>query len=643
MTGLFLILVIGLSVLLLVIADRRTSDIVREASFHYIDAASKRAVERTVAQIAPIQAMVNTLAASTTFRWLERPEQAYELLPVLRAALAELPQLYSIYAGFDDGSWLQLASLDNVPSEQLADMRPPPGAMFRATMILVEGGRRQTTKRMFLGPKGHLLEVREDAGDQYDPRSRPWFAVLRDPAAAPITDIYMSYYLRAPVYTVSSALTTGVNGVIAADVLLTDLNTALAETRVGKTGTVFLFDEAGRLVAHPRMAELMKTAALRAGEEMPTPRLEDLGVTEHLWIIEDWKTSQRAGYDFTIRNVEYAASFEQVPLPFASHTYLAVIAPKAEFFQDIETLRKESRLVAALAIALVIPLAWWLGRLVSRQIIALARENERIRRFDIDERPWSGSHLREIDELGRSVGMVKTALSAFARYVPKQLVRRMIESGERPELGGVRREITILFTDIRGFSTIADAEEPEKLMRHMSRYLATVTDEIMRHDGTIDKFIGDAVMAFWNAPSPDPDHAVKACTAALACRARIEALNAEFAAEGFPAFHTRFGLHLGEAIVGNVGSSERMSYTAMGSAVNIAARLEQLNKEHGTEILVSETLSRRAGDRFRFRRVGEVVPKGLSQPIDVFELLPRGFSAIEGRFIDAASSIRGAS
>ncbi|MCK6454383.1 MAG: adenylate/guanylate cyclase domain-containing protein [Alphaproteobacteria bacterium] len=620
LTALFFLIIVGLSATILSIAGARTSDMVREASFHYVNEASKRAVGRTVELIAPIQALLSTLAASTSFRWLESPAQAHELLPVFRAALAQLPQLYSIYVGFDDGSWLQLANLDNVPRQQLDEMRPPPRAIFRATIIVVNAGQRQTTRRVFLGPSGEVLEERDDADDRYDPRTRTWFADAHDPEAGPITDIYMSYYLKAPLYTVRAPLGTGVNGVIAADVLLTDLNSALHDARVGKTGVVFLFDDQDRLVAHPRMAELMRTAAAGGGETLAVPRLQDLGTADQLSIVDNWKKTGRSSYEATVRGRDLVVSFEEVPLHFATPTYLAVIAPEDEFFQDIQAMRLQTMVAAVAAVVLTIPFVWWLGHAVSRQVRALAQDNERIRRFEIDEHPWQGSHIREIDELGRSAVMMKTALSAFGRYVPKQLVRQLIESGERPELGGTRREITILFTDIRGFSTIADAQEPEKLMRYMSRYLAAVTDEIMRHEGTVDKFIGDAVMAFWNAPTPDDDHAAKACAAALACRKRIAELNREFAAEGWPAFRTRFGLHLGEAIVGNVGSSERMSYTAMGSSVNIAARLEQLNKEYGTEILVSEALRARVGERFAFRRVGDVVPKGLSHPIGVFEL-----------------------
>ena len=622
LSALFLFVVVGLSLLLLSLIGARTSDIVRETSFHYVDEASKRAVGRTVELVAPVQTVLATLAASTTFRWIESEEQAYASLPQFHAILLQLPQVYSIYAGFDDGSWLQLAALDNVPVRLREEMQAPDGASYRATVIVVKAGQRQATRRLFLNGKGELLEDRVDPADEYDPRTRPWFVGAFDPDAGPIIDIYMSYYLRVPLYTVRAPLGSGVRGVIAADILLTDLNYALNDVKVGKSGVVFLFDDQDRLVAHPNMAELMKASA--SADPPAVPRLENLTVDEHLWIVENWKRTGRSGYEIEAGGRNFVVSFEEVPLHFSTPTYLAVVAPTDEFFQNVNTIRMQMLIAAAAIVLLAVPFVWWLGNAVSRQVRSLAEENERIRHFEIDHRPWEGSHIREIDELGRSTNAMKAALAAFGRFVPKQLVRQLVQSGEPLELGGRRREITLLFTDIEGFSTIADREEPERLMAYMSRYLAALTDVVMRHDGTVDKFIGDAVMAFWNAPLRDADHVAKACAAALECRDRIEALNREFAAEGWPAFRTRFGLHTGEAIVGNVGSSERMSYTAMGSTVNLAARLEQLNKERGTQILVSEAIRARTLGRFAYRGVGSVVPKGLSRPIEVFELLGRG-------------------
>jgi adenylate cyclase len=247
--------------------------------------------------------------------------------------------------------------------------------------------------------------------------------------------------------------------------------------------------------------------------------------------------------------------------------------------------------------------------------------------------------IREIDDLGRSVSTMRTVVQTFSSFIPKRLVQQLVASGTALRPGGVRREVTVLFTDIEGFTHITENADPERVMRYTSRYLAALSEVIAAHGGTVDKFVGDAVMAIWNAPSDDPDHVVHACAAVLACRKASEELNAEFQREGWPAYRTRFGLHTGEAVVGNVGSADRMNYTVLGAVVNLAARLEALNKDYGTAILVSEQIERRAGDRFLFRPIDRIAPKGFAATVAIYELVAaRGVSEESDRRIDKSAA-----
>ena len=223
------------------------------------------------------------------------------------------------------------------------------------------------------------------------------------------------------------------------------------------------------------------------------------------------------------------------------------------------------------------------------------------------------SHIAEIYELGNTVNLAQRAIWSFAHFIPKEIVRRVLDNSISTSLGGVKQEITLVFTDVQGFTTIAEFADPDVLMRQTSRYFSVLTEAFLAEGGTIDKFIGDAVMVFWNAPDPQPDHVARACRAALAAQAAGERLNAEFEAEDLKPFITRFGIHVGEAVVGNVGSSERMNYTALGNAVNLAARLEGLNKVVGTTILVSEDVYLRVRDQFEFSAFDAVVAKGMSR------------------------------
>jgi adenylate cyclase len=178
-----------------------------------------------------------------------------------------------------------------------------------------------------------------------------------------------------------------------------------------------------------------------------------------------------------------------------------------------------------------------------------------------------------------------------------------------------------MFTDVQDFTTMSEHLPPEDLMQLTSNYFETLGNVIAECRGVVDKYIGDGIMAFWNAPQPDPDHIINACNALLKCRAASEALNAELTAKSFPAFRTRFGLHCGDAVVGNVGSADRMNYTAVGAMVNIASRLEGLNKFYGTQLLVSAVVRERAGDGFLMRSVDTALPKGAEAPIEIHELV----------------------
>jgi adenylate cyclase len=231
------------------------------------------------------------------------------------------------------------------------------------------------------------------------------------------------------------------------------------------------------------------------------------------------------------------------------------------------------------------------------------------------------SYVKEIHELGSTVNLAQRAIWSFARFVPKEIVRRVIDNSISTELGGLRREIAVVFTDVRDFTTIAESVDPDVLMHQTSRYFSALTDVFLAEGGTVDKFIGDAVMVFWNAPNPQPDHIERACRAALAGKAASEKLNAQFETEGLNPFFTRFGIHVGEAVVGNLGSTERMNYTALGDTVNLASRLEGLNKQFGTAILVSEDVYSRVEHGFLFNAVGSVTAKGMTRNTRVFELV----------------------
>ncbi len=247
-----------------------------------------------------------------------------------------------------------------------------------------------------------------------------------------------------------------------------------------------------------------------------------------------------------------------------------------------------------------------------------------MRTFDLSERPPVRSRIVEVHHLSQAVQTLKRSMGDFGRYVPTQLVRRLVAGEMTAEIGGDRCEVSLLFTDIADFTTISESIEPTALMREVSEYLAEASSTLIEHGATIDKYIGDAIMAMWNAPVRQENHVELACRATLETSNVIDRLNERRLSDGRPPFYTRFGLHVGEAVVGNVGSEERMNYTALGETVNLAARLEGLNKQLGTKILISEVFLQALPEGFVARPVDMVRPKGTTRPLRVFELITPG-------------------
>jgi adenylate cyclase len=210
----------------------------------------------------------------------------------------------------------------------------------------------------------------------------------------------------------------------------------------------------------------------------------------------------------------------------------------------------------------------------------------------------------------------------FEKYVAPEVVSQLLEDPQTWELGGREVEITVMFADLEGFTPLAERMAAQELVEFMNGYLSEMTAIILEEDGTIDKYEGDLVMAFFGAPVPMDDHAVRACRAAVAMQSRMAALRQEWETQGLPAPRVRIGLHSGTAVVGNMGSELRFNYTAMGDTVNLAARLEQLNKEFGTLTMVSgETRRLVDGAGFELRALGATPVKGKAEPVEVFEVV----------------------
>jgi adenylate cyclase len=223
----------------------------------------------------------------------------------------------------------------------------------------------------------------------------------------------------------------------------------------------------------------------------------------------------------------------------------------------------------------------------------------------------------------REEGEKRKIRHAFRHYLNPEVTDLVARDPGRLRLGGERREITVFFSDIRNFTSISERLQPDVLGELLNEYLGAMTTIIFRHEGLLDKYMGDAVMAFWGAPVPAQDHARRCCRAALEMVRALAALHERWRRLGLPLLEIGIGINSGEAVVGNFGSAQRFSYTAVGDDVNLASRLEGLNKHYGTTILVSERTRAMIGDAFLCREIDRVRVTGRAQAITIHELLAR--------------------
>jgi adenylate cyclase len=218
----------------------------------------------------------------------------------------------------------------------------------------------------------------------------------------------------------------------------------------------------------------------------------------------------------------------------------------------------------------------------------------------------------------------KEVRQMFGQYVSPEVVNILVKDPSKLQLGGQRRDMTIFFLDIAHFTSISEKMKPEELIQFLNLYLTELTDDILRNNGVVDKYIGDCIMAFWNAPLDEPDHRLKACLAAIDCQVTIKRLNAKYDGPALPETPTvRVGLNSGDVIVGNTGSARKLAYTVLGDEVNLSSRLEGANKFFGSKIMVSEDTYKGAAKGVDARVLGTVRVVGKDIPITVYELMAR--------------------
>jgi len=369
-------------------------------------------------------------------------------------------------------------------------------------------------------------------------------------------------------------------------------------------------------VAYPSIS-----LAAPEGESFRPLKVSEL---EASWITAAFEEHQRNGetrFTFDHSGRSYIASFTPFPESFGKDWEIGVVVPEDDFVGTLKQTNQVSLLISLGILLVAIVLAIFISRSISQPIVLLTEETKKIKDFQLDGDLKIHSPIHEVQLLGDSIASMKTSLTTFKKYVPDELVRQVIQTGEGAVLGGHKKELTIFFSDVAGFTSISERMIPEDLMLQLSEYLGSLAKIIIQERGTVDKYMGDGLMAFWGAPLPNLHHAFYACIAALRCQQKVTELNDMWKNSNKPVFKTRIGIHTGETLVGNMGSHERMNYTVLGDSVNLASRIEPINQIYGTEIIVSAATFQKAVDKFHFRPLDIVTVKGKQKGVLLYELL----------------------
>jgi adenylate cyclase len=479
-----------------------------------------------------------------------------------------------------------------------------------------------------------------------DIRTRPWYLHAQKARRSVWTDVSvflgvegvqgihgLSY--ATPVYNNKGDFV----AVLDSDFELQQLCRFLGTLKLGLHGFAFVIgrqaDGTHQVIAHPDLRLLMRRKSVgetTVGELMSPAEYPDPRVSAFAAQLDPTRRVAgevaRSPMRFLVDGEAYLGAVQRLDADSSPPWVICTVIPESEVLGQVARSLRDTLLIGLGVLAAALVISRYVSAQVSRPLERLAEEANAIQRLQFRAQPVVHSIVREVDHLAVAVEEMKVGLRSFGKYIPTELFRSFLSSGQEAVFGGARRTVSIFFSDVVDFTAIAEDQKPEQLVELLREYLNTVCNEIEATGGTVDKYIGDAVMAFWDAPATELNHATAACTTALRCQAALATLNERWLAAGKPPFRTRIGLHRGEVVVGNIGSDARLNYTIIGDAVNLSNRLQDLNKVYGTGIVLSETIYQQASADIVARPLDYVAVKGRRLPVLIYELL--GLKTDEG-------------
>ena len=585
----------------------RTKDAVIEASSRLFDRTGAVMVEELQSERALISLALNFAGRSELAREVT-PDARLRDVGVLEELLNAQSSLVAAYVGYPDGDFYLLRR-----AAELRGVGPiPAGTRFILQSIERSSTELRGTYRFF-DERMSMLGRRDDPGYRYDPRSRPWFKAGRD--AVYTTAPYAFYTTKEVGITASKRSSSG--SVFGVDIDLAALSASLAQLRPTPSSVAAIVQSSGAVLAYSRPAAFAQLEHNTGARPATLAELKSAPLSAAYAALPPAGLRAQGTYrDASGRDWLFQAA------PVGSLGVILFSAPEDELLGAASRVWSDAALLSLVTIAVLLPLLILIvARTVARPLEAVARQLESVRALRFGGELRARSRIREVRDLEEGVNLMSTSLRSFAGFVPLGVVRRLLETGKPLTLSGESRFLSILFTDLENFSTVSEHLTPTELVQQVSEYFEAVTSAATLEAGTIDKFIGDSVMAFWGAPAPVEDHVFRSCVAALRSAYRMRRLNEKWLRNGRPKMNVRIGLHSDDVVVGNFGSSDRLSYTVMGDGVNVASRLEGTNKLFHTTICMSDKHYEAVADRVYARPVQYVTVKGREGRFMAYELI----------------------
>ncbi len=529
-----------------------------------------------------------------------------ELIDYFLNMMSQQRDITTLFMGMPNGDALVIDNLTMTEHPRFFSSTEvaPLGTVF--TYLLVDHSKPEGQQQTWTYVSKDLKIISEEVKPlDFDPLTRPWYQGAVNAGKLYWTDLY-TYAINkvkglscaVPVYDASGKLLS----VVGTDIPLYFLSKFLSAQQIGHEGKAFVCDQDGTIVVPQEEAgpsQALVSAALAFFHQ----------------------NSSDEEFYLNFQEKKYLVSIHNFPLSSTKNWNVILLDPRNDLFRDILETRRQIIFISLLILLFSSVCVVYFSKRISQPIVRLSKEVDRITHLDLDSNLRVPSIIQEVKMMDSSIASMRSALRSFSHYVPKDIVLDLIEKGKEIVLGGEKREITVFFSDIEEFTSVSEVLSVEKLSSLLEEYFSVLSETILKQQGTIDKYIGDGVMAFWGAPKFLTNHADLACLAALLSQSRLFELNQKRLSNHLPPFFTRIGINTGTAFIGNLGTIERMNYTAIGDCVNLASRLQNINKTYHTKIIIGEDTKIQIAPTFVLRPIDIVEVRGKKNKTKIYELL----------------------